>query len=265
MSPRASLWRGRICRLCDGGWSLSQGCRCCRQRATGRQCRPRPCRPQRHFRTRSRPGRKPMRRAPRLIATRRCSPDFVGGRSWHDREGKGRKSDRAASPASFARPCPEPSSRSRSRPGSCSRPVPRRHSRWPISRRSGCLPKSLPAICRRSASAILALIDPGNGTGPFHGTVENIGGAGRSQHSGGRREHRRPNPGGLLKKQMYVRRFESSPAASAPGCWCRSRRCFATMRIFPSSTSLCPTEASSGGVLPSAIATASNYEVTERR
>jgi cobalt-zinc-cadmium efflux system membrane fusion protein len=49
-----------------------------------------------------------------------------------------------------------------------------------------------------------ATIDPRNGTGPFHGTVENIG---ASVDPNTRAVVTRivvPNPGGLLKKQMYV-------------------------------------------------------------
>ena len=49
-----------------------------------------------------------------------------------------------------------------------------------------------------------ATIDPGNGTGPFHGTVENVS---RSVDPDTRAVVARivaPNPGDLLKKQMYV-------------------------------------------------------------
>lgn len=49
-----------------------------------------------------------------------------------------------------------------------------------------------------------ATIDPGNGTGPFHGTVENISAAVDPDTRAVVARIVAPNPGGLLKKQMYV-------------------------------------------------------------
>lgn len=49
-----------------------------------------------------------------------------------------------------------------------------------------------------------AMIDPGNGTGPFHGTVENIGASVDPNTRAVVARIVAPNPGGLLKKQMYV-------------------------------------------------------------
>lgn len=49
-----------------------------------------------------------------------------------------------------------------------------------------------------------ATIDPGNGTGPFHGTVQNIGAAVDPDTRAVVARIVAPNPGGLLKKQMYV-------------------------------------------------------------
>src|SRR5690349_13085021 len=49
-----------------------------------------------------------------------------------------------------------------------------------------------------------ATIDPGNGTGPFHGTVQNIGSAVDPNTRAIVARIVAPNPGGLLKKQMYV-------------------------------------------------------------
>jgi cobalt-zinc-cadmium efflux system membrane fusion protein len=49
-----------------------------------------------------------------------------------------------------------------------------------------------------------ATIDPGNGTGPFHGTVENIGSTVDPDTRAIVARIVAPNPGGLLKKQMYV-------------------------------------------------------------
>lgn len=49
-----------------------------------------------------------------------------------------------------------------------------------------------------------AMIDPGNGTGPFHGTVENIGATVDPNTRAIVARIVAPNPGGLLKKQMYV-------------------------------------------------------------
>ena len=47
-------------------------------------------------------------------------------------------------------------------------------------------------------------IDPGNGTGPFHGTIQNIGAAVDPDTRAVVARIVVPNPGGLLKKQMYV-------------------------------------------------------------
>ena len=47
-------------------------------------------------------------------------------------------------------------------------------------------------------------IDPGNGTGPFHGTVENIGASVDPNTRAVVARIVAPNPGDLLKKQMYV-------------------------------------------------------------
>ena len=49
-----------------------------------------------------------------------------------------------------------------------------------------------------------ATIDPGNGTGPFHGTVENIGATVDPNTRAIVARIVVPNPGDLLKKQMYV-------------------------------------------------------------
>jgi cobalt-zinc-cadmium efflux system membrane fusion protein len=49
-----------------------------------------------------------------------------------------------------------------------------------------------------------ATIDPGNGTGPFHGTVENIGATVDPNTRAIVARIIAPNPGDLLKKQMYV-------------------------------------------------------------
>ena len=49
-----------------------------------------------------------------------------------------------------------------------------------------------------------ARIDPGNGTGPFHGTVQNIGASVDPDTRAIVARIVAPNPGGLLKKQMYV-------------------------------------------------------------
>ncbi len=49
-----------------------------------------------------------------------------------------------------------------------------------------------------------ATIDPGNGTGPFHGTVQNIGATVDPNTRAIVARILAPNPGDLLKKQMYV-------------------------------------------------------------
>jgi len=49
-----------------------------------------------------------------------------------------------------------------------------------------------------------ALIDPGNGTGPFHGTVDNISATVDPNTRAIVARIVTPNPGDLLKKQMYV-------------------------------------------------------------
>jgi cobalt-zinc-cadmium efflux system membrane fusion protein len=49
-----------------------------------------------------------------------------------------------------------------------------------------------------------ATIDPGNGTGPFHGTVQNIGATVDPNTRAIVTRIVAPNPGDLLKKQMYV-------------------------------------------------------------
>ncbi|HYX45778.1 MAG TPA: efflux RND transporter periplasmic adaptor subunit [Sphingomicrobium sp.] len=49
-----------------------------------------------------------------------------------------------------------------------------------------------------------ATIDPGNGTGPFHGTVQNISAAVDPNTRAVVARIVAPNPGDLLKKQMYV-------------------------------------------------------------
>jgi len=49
-----------------------------------------------------------------------------------------------------------------------------------------------------------ATIDPGNGTGPFHGTVQNISASVDPDTRAVVARIVAPNPGGLLKKQMYV-------------------------------------------------------------
>ena len=57
-------------------------------------------------------------------------------------------------------------------------------------------PSDLPQIGRGEA----ATIDPRNGTGPFHGTVQNVS----ASVDPSTRAIVAPNPGDLLKKQMYV-------------------------------------------------------------
>lgn len=49
-----------------------------------------------------------------------------------------------------------------------------------------------------------ATIKPGNGTGPFHGTIQNIGASVDPDTRAVVARIATPNPGGLLKKQMYV-------------------------------------------------------------
>ena len=49
-----------------------------------------------------------------------------------------------------------------------------------------------------------AVIDPGNGTGPFHGTVESVAASVDPSTRAVIARIVAPNPGGLLKKQMYV-------------------------------------------------------------
>jgi len=49
-----------------------------------------------------------------------------------------------------------------------------------------------------------AEIDPGNGTGPFHGTVDNVSASVDPDTRAVVARIIAPNPGGLLKKQMYV-------------------------------------------------------------
>jgi cobalt-zinc-cadmium efflux system membrane fusion protein len=49
-----------------------------------------------------------------------------------------------------------------------------------------------------------AVIDPGNGTGPFHGTVQNISASVDPNSRAVVARIVAPNPGDLLKKQMYV-------------------------------------------------------------
>ncbi len=50
----------------------------------------------------------------------------------------------------------------------------------------------------------VATIDPGNGTGPFHGTVQNISASVDPETRAVVARIVAPNPGNLLKKQMYV-------------------------------------------------------------
>ena len=61
-------------------------------------------------------------------------------------------------------------------------------------------PQDLASVTVGSA----ATIDPGNGTGPFHGTVQNIGAAVDPNTRAIVARIVVPNPGGLLKKQMFV-------------------------------------------------------------
>ena len=61
-------------------------------------------------------------------------------------------------------------------------------------------PSDLAAVGVRDAASI----DPGNGTGPFHGTVENISSSVDPNTRGVVARIGVPNPGDLLKKQMYV-------------------------------------------------------------
>src|SRR4029077_16006002 len=49
-----------------------------------------------------------------------------------------------------------------------------------------------------------ATINPGNGTGPFHGTVENVSASVDPNPRAVVARIVAPNPGDLLKKQMYV-------------------------------------------------------------
>ena len=82
-----------------------------------------------------------------------------------------------------------------------------------------------------------AQIDPGNGTGPFRGTVDNISPSVDPDTRAVVARIVAPNPGDLLKKQMYVDVSNRIRASQPPGCWCRSRRCCATMRTCRSSMS----------------------------
>jgi membrane fusion protein, heavy metal efflux system len=61
-------------------------------------------------------------------------------------------------------------------------------------------PSDLASVTVRDAASI----DPGNGTGPFHGTVENISASVDPNTRAVVARIVAPNPGGLLKKQMYV-------------------------------------------------------------
>jgi membrane fusion protein, heavy metal efflux system len=61
-------------------------------------------------------------------------------------------------------------------------------------------PSDLSAVANHDA----ATIDPGNGTGPFHGTIENIAASVDPNTRGVVARIVTPNPGDLLKKQMYV-------------------------------------------------------------
>ena len=61
-------------------------------------------------------------------------------------------------------------------------------------------PSDLSAVEYRDSAAI----DPGNGTGPFHGTVENIAASVDPNTRAVVARIVTPNPGDLLKKQMYV-------------------------------------------------------------
>ena len=61
-------------------------------------------------------------------------------------------------------------------------------------------PSDLPHVGFHDA----AIIDPGNGSGPFHGTVENIGASVDPNTRAIVARIVAPNPGDLLKKQMFV-------------------------------------------------------------
>jgi cobalt-zinc-cadmium efflux system membrane fusion protein len=61
-------------------------------------------------------------------------------------------------------------------------------------------PSDLSSVGIRDAASI----DPGNGTGPFHGTVENVGASVDPNTRAVVARIVAPNPGDLLKKQMYV-------------------------------------------------------------
>jgi cobalt-zinc-cadmium efflux system membrane fusion protein len=61
-------------------------------------------------------------------------------------------------------------------------------------------PSDLSKVGNRDA----ALIDPGNGTGAFHGIVENVSATVDPNTRAVVARIAAPNPGGLLKKQMYV-------------------------------------------------------------
>ena len=61
-------------------------------------------------------------------------------------------------------------------------------------------PSDLPLVGLGDAASI----DPGNGTGPFRGTVRNIGASVDPDTRAVVARIVAPNPGGLLKKQMYV-------------------------------------------------------------
>ena len=118
--------------------------------------------------------RKPMRRAPKLTAMRHFRPISMGvDRSTIARAMAG--NPRPAYPGSFAPRSRASSSTNRSPRASCSRPVPRRRSRSPTSPRFGSLPRSRPSDLSSVGVWQCRAIDPGNGTGPFHGTVQNIG------------------------------------------------------------------------------------------
>ena len=105
---------------------------------------------------------------------------------------------------SFARPSPASSSKSRLLRGSCCRPAHPPPSPSPICRRSGFSRRSHPSDLAAVGFRDAATIDPGNGTGPFHGTVENIGASVDPNTRAIVARIVAPNPGGLLKKQMYV-------------------------------------------------------------
>ena len=150
----------------------------------------------------------------------------------------------------------------RSRPGSCSRPAHRRPSPSPICRRSGCWRRLRPSdlspigVPRCGARSIRA-------TAPGRSTARSRTSPRRSIRTPARssRGSSPPIPA-TCSRSRCTSTFRSNPGASAPACWCRCPRYFATMRICRSSTSRCPTAASPGATSTLGYRDSQNYDVT---